>query len=226
MRRLVDVLVRPRATLTHLVAHPVWVLPWIGVLTVWAICALPLLNSDVGRQALVDEQVRRVESFGGTVDDPTYEALQQNPPWAAYFVSGGRLLLTPPVTFGVAIGLLLLARLEGARASAAQSLTVSVHALAPLALGQVIGTPLHYLRESLTSPLNLAALVPLADEGTWPARVLGSIDLVGLWWTWILAVGLGAITNRPSRRYIAKLLAVYVGVAALMAAIVTMLGGS
>jgi len=225
MRRLVGVLVRPHSTMAQVAAQPDWALPWLGVLAVWATCALLLLNSDVGRQALVDEQVRRVESFGGIIDDPTYEALQKNPPVSAYFVSGGRLLLAPPVTFAVAVGLTLLARRDGVRAPVAQGLAVSVHAMAPLALGQVAATPLHYLRESLTSPFNLAALVPLADEGTWPARLLGSIEIFGLWWMWMVAVGLGAITNRPARRYLATLLAIYVGFAAVMAAIVTMLGG-
>ncbi len=226
MRRLVGVLVRPYATMAQVTAQPTWAVPWIVVLAVWAACALSLLNSDVGQQALVDEQVRRVESFGGTVDDTRYEALQRDPPLSAYFVSGGRLLLTPPVTFAVAMGLILLSRRDGGQASAAQGLAVSVHAMAPLALGQIAATPLHYLRESLTSPFNLAALVPLADEGTWAARLLGSIELFGLWWMWVVAVGLGAVAKRPPRRYLAKLLVIYLGFAAVMAAIVTMLGGS
>lgn len=226
MRRLVQVLVRPYSTMAQVAADPAWALPWIAILAVWAACTLLLLNSDVGRQALVDEQVRRVESFGGTVDDASYEALQKNPPLSAYFVGSGRLLLTPPVTFAVAMGLILLARRDGVDASTSQGLAVSVHALAPLALGQLVGTPLHYLRESLTSPFTLSALVPLADEGTWVARLLGSIELFGLWWMWVLAVGLGAITMRPPRRYFATLLVVYVGFAAVMAAIATMLGGA
>ncbi len=226
MRRLVGVLVRPYATMAQVVIDPAWALAWIVIVAAWAVCAFLLLSSDVGRQALVDEQVRRVESFGGTVDDPTYTTLQRNPPVSAYFVSGGRLLLAPPVTFAVAIGLVLAARRDGVPASAAQAMAVSVHAMVPLALGQLAATPLHYLRESLTSPFNLSALLPLADEGTWVARLMGSVELFGLWWMWVLAVGLGAITKRPARRYLATVLLVYVGVAAVMAAVVTLLGGS
>jgi hypothetical protein len=226
MRRLVGVLVRPRSTMAQIAAHPIWLLPWIGVLAVWAVSTLLLLNTDVGRQALVDEQVRRVESFGGTVDDPTYEALQKSPPLSAYFFGGGRLLLTPPVTFAVAMGLMLLARRARVPATTRQALAVSVHAMVPLALGQLAATPLHYIRESLTSPFNLAALVPLADEGTWVARLLGSIELFGLWWVWLLAVGLGAMTHTPARHHLTTMLLVYIGLAALMAAIVIMLGGS
>jgi hypothetical protein len=212
--------------MAEVAAHPSWAVPWLAVLAVWATCALPLLYTDVGQQALVDEQVRRVESFGGTIDDASYDQLQRQPPLSAYFVSGGRLLLTPPVTLAVAMGLIVLARRDGARASAAQALAVSVYALAPLALGQVVATPLNYLRESLTSPFNLAALVPLADEGTWTARLLGSVDLFGVWWTWLLAVGLAAIAARPSRGYLAWLLVMYFGFAAVLSGILTIFGAS
>jgi hypothetical protein len=225
-RRLVGILTRPRSTMAEVVAEPQWALPWLTILIIWAVCALPLLTSAVGRQALVDEQVRRIESFGGTVDDARYGALQANPPFAAYLVSGGRLLLTPPVTLAIAMGLILLARRDGVAATASQAVAVSVYASVPLVLGNVAATPWHYVRESLTSPFNLAALLPLADEGTWAARLLGSVELFGLWWTWLLAVGLAAITGRPARRSLAWLLALYLGVAAVMSAVLAMSGGS
>jgi hypothetical protein len=224
-RRLVGVLLRPRSTMAEVVAQPQWALPWLILLLIWTVCALPFLTSEVGRQALVDEQVRRVESFGGTVDDGQYQALQTNPPFAAYLVSGGRMLLTPPVTLAVAMGLILLARRDGAPVTLNQALAVSVYASVPLVLGNVAATPWHYVRESLTNPFNLAALLPLADEGTWAARLLGSIELFGLWWTWLLAVGLGAITGRLARRSLVWLLALYLGVAALMSAVLAMFGG-
>lgn len=225
-RRLVGALTRPRSTMAEVVAQPQWALPWLTLLAIWAVCALPFLTSAVGRQALVDEHVRRVESFGGTIDDGRYRALQENPPFGAYLVSGGRMLLTPPVTLAVAMGLILLARRDGAAATLNEALAVSVYASVPLVLGNVAATPWQYVRESLTSPFNLAALLPVADEGTGTARLLGSIELVGLWWTWLLAVGLGTITGRPARRSLAWLLALYLGVAAVMSAVLTMSGGS
>ena len=64
-----------------------------------------------------------------------------------------------------------------------------------------------------------------ACEGSWPQRLLGTIDAFGLWWMWLLAVGMTAATGRPARQYIWKLLAVYVGIAAIVAAAFTVLGG-
>lgn len=224
--RLVGVVIRPAPTMAQVAAHPDWLLPWLAVLALWAVCAVPLLETDVGQQALVDEHVRRVEAFGGTIDEASYQALQERPPVSAYFASGGRLLLAPPVTFAVAIGLIVLARREGARVSLTQAMAVSVYASVPLVLGQLAAAPLQYVRESLSSPFNLAAVAPLADEGTWAAGLMGSVELFGLWWTGLLAVGLGALTGGRSRGHLVRLLLVYAGVAAVVSAIVAILGGS
>ena len=64
-----------------------------------------------------------------------------------------------------------------------------MHATVVLALQQLLATPLHVVRESLTSPFNLAALLPFFDEGSLPARILGTVELFGLWWALLLAVG-------------------------------------
>ena len=62
------------------------------------------------------------------------------------------------------------------------------------------------------------------DEGSLPARLFGTIDVFGLWWMWLLGVGFAAATGRPARRYVWRLLAVYVGVAAIVAAVFAVLG--
>src|SRR5687767_275637 len=98
IRRVVGVIVRPRLTMAALVAKPAWLDTWLLILAVFAGCGAWLLSSDIGQQALVDERVRVIEAFGGSVDDAAYSALQANPPWWVYFTSAGRLLLTPEVT--------------------------------------------------------------------------------------------------------------------------------
>ena len=66
-----------------------------------------------------------------------------------------------------------------------------------LALQQVVATPLHYVQESLTSPTTVAGLLRTFDEGSWPARLFGTIDVFGLWWIWLLSLGLAAATGKP-----------------------------
>lgn len=228
MRRVTGVLVHPRATMAEVVRHPAFITTWTVVLLVVAVCGGLLLSTPVGQQALVDERVRVTEAFGGRVDDRTYNGLQNDPPVSIYLTSGGRLLVTPPVTVAVALGLMVLARLDrggGGRVTFVTALAIVVHATVVLAVQQVVFTPLHYAYESLTSPTNVAGLLRLFDEGSWPQQLLGAVDVFGLWWMWLLAVGVAAATGRPARRYVWKLLAVYVGVAMIVAAVFAVLGG-
>ena len=99
-----------------------------------------------------------------------------------------------------------------------------VHATVVLALQQIVATPVHYLYESLTSPTNVAGILRVFDEGTWPARLFGTIDVFGVWWLWLLSVGLAAATAGSARRYLLRLTAVYVGVAAVVAAVFAVFG--
>ena len=226
MRRIAGVLGRPRSAMAALVAAPSWLTAWACVLLLWLVPAVWLLSTPVGRQALVDERVRQVEAFGGRMDDATYDGLRRSPPWGAYFTSGGRLLLAPPLTVLVAGGLVLLAKWEGGSMTTAAALAVAVHASLVLALQQLVATPLHYLRESLTSPTSLAAFLPMLDDGTAAARIAGTLDLFGLWWLWLLALGVAAATGRPARRSLGRLLVIYLGTAAAIAGVMVWSGGS
>jgi hypothetical protein len=210
--------------MAEVVRHPAFITTWVVVLLVAAVCGGLLLSTPIGQQALVDERVRVTEALGGRVDDAAYERLKAAPPVSIYFTSGGRLLLTPPVTLLVAAGLVALARFGGARVTFVTALAIAVHATVVLALQQVVAAPFHFVNESLTSPTNLAGVLRLFDEGSVPARLFGTIDVFGLWWMWLLAVGLAAATGRPARQYLWRLLAVYLGVAAIVAAVFAVFG--
>lgn len=224
MRRVTGVLRHPRATMAEVVRHPAFITTWVVVLLVAAVCGGMLLMTPIGQQALVDERVRVTEALGGRVDDAAYDRLRSDPPVSIYLTSGGRLLLTPPVTLLVAAGLVGLARFEGARVTFVTALAIAVHATVVLALQQVVAAPLHYVNESLTSPSNLASVLRVFNEGSVAARLFGTIDVFGLWWMWLLAVGLAAATGRPARRYSWRLLAVYLGTAASVAAVFAVFG--
>jgi hypothetical protein len=221
--------------MAEVVRHPVFITTWVVVLLVVVVCGGLLLSTQVGQQALVDERVRVTEALGGRVDDAAYARLEAAPPVSIYLTSGGRLLLTPPVTLLVAAGLIVLARLDGVALGYRAATAITVHATVVLAVQQLIATPLHYVQESLTSPTNVAGLLRVFDEGTIAARLFGTIDVFGLWWIWLLSVGLAAAASqavsaerpergRGARRYFWRLLAVYIGVAAVVAAVFAVFG--
>lgn len=199
---------------------------WLVVLVLWAGSAAAVLTTPVGRQALVDERVRVTEALGGSVDDATYRAWQAHPPFATYLSSGGRTLLLPVVTLLVGAGLWLMLRRSAGGGTFRGCLSVAVHATVVLAVQQVLAAPLHLVRESLTSPFNLAAVLPLFDEGSLPARFLGTVEVFGLWWVVLLAVGCAALTGRRVRTFLGPFVGVYAGVAAVVAAAVVMMGGA
>jgi hypothetical protein len=212
--------------MAELVRRPVWLGTWVFILAIMAVCGTALLATDTGQQALVDERVRVIETFGGSIDDATYASLQARPPWWVYFTSGGRLLLTPVWTLLTAAVCWGVARASTKDATFTQALAIVVYASLVLVIGQLVATPLHYLRESLTSPLNLAAVLPGMEEGTAAARVFGAIDVFALWWLALIAIGLSALTGRAARKYLVGLGAVYVGFAAVMAGVIAAVGGT
>ncbi len=224
--RIAGVVFRPRQTLTWVAREPAWRLTWLALLMVWALCAGWFLSTDIGRQSLVDERVRVVETFGGVITDEQYAELQAQPPWWVYFTSGGRTLLAPPVTALAAVGIWLVARREGAASSLSQGLALSVYSSVVLVIGQLLAAPLHYVRESLTSPLNMAAILPLMEEGTLPARFFGTLDFFALWWVGLLALSLSVLTGRRMGRYLWPLVALYFVFAASMAGLIAVMGGS
>src|SRR5690606_37859913 len=203
---------------------PAFLVCWVVILVAWLAAAAWLLSTDVGRQALVDERVRIVVALGGQIDDEEYGALQASPPVSSYFTSGGRFLLLPPVTLAVVLGVLRFAWMDGGRAGFAAALGVTVPASVVLLLQQLVSTPLMYARGSLASPTNLSTVLPLFDQGTVPARFLGVVDVFGLWWVWLLATGAAAMTGRPARRYLGRLLAVYAGMAIVVAGVMAAFG--
>lgn len=226
MRRVLGVLMRPRATMDEVARHPAFMTTWGVVLLAVAVCGGLLLSTGVGRQALVDERVRVTEALGQRVDDAAYARLQADPPLPVYLTSGGRLLLTPPMTLLVALGVLWLARIDGAKISYVTALAITVHATVILALQQIVATPFHYVQEALTSPTTVAGLLRVFDEGSWPSRLFGTIDVFGLWWMWVLSLGLAAAAGQPARRYLWRLLAVYMSVAAIVAAVFAVFGSN
>jgi hypothetical protein len=135
-------------------------------------------------------------------------------------------LLSPLTTVAVAVVMAIIARLHGTPATLAQTLAVVVHASVVLVIGQLVATPLHYLRESLTSPLNLAAVLPLMQPGTWPARIFGTLDLSALWWAGLLAIGMAQLTGRQVRYYAWRIAALFLVFAIVTATAIGAMGGA
>jgi hypothetical protein len=224
--RVVGVLTSPRATFARLAADPRWLGMLLLTMTVTIGATTWLLSTDSGQQALLDQQVATLESFGRVVSDEMYAAMQDRLPYAAYLQAGTLLVAMPLVTFAVA-GLLfgVFSGLLGGDATYRQVLAIVTHAGAVSIVQQLFSAPLNYARESLSSPTNLSVFFPMLAEESFLAAVFGTIDLFIAWWIVILAIGLGVLYRRKTSGIATGLFAVYGVIALAIAAVKSALGG-
>jgi len=225
--RLLGIIVSPRKTFTVIAADP----RWVGMLTLLtlsvALLAAAVLMTEVGQQAMLDQQVSTMESFGVTVSDERYAAMEAAMPYAAYTSAGTIAVALPLALLGVA-GILfgVFKAIGGAGASFRQVFAIVVFSGAILVFQQLFVTPLNYVRESLSSPTNLTVFLPDLEEGTFLARALGLIDLFYVWWLIVLSIGLSVLYKRQTVAIAWRLVAAYVVIAASIAAIMGVFGGS
>ena len=225
--RVFGVLRSPRATLSAVAAAPRWAGVLVLTFLISTISSAALLETEVGRLALVDQWERTASAFGQNVDERQYAALEDasanGPAYAAIssFASG------PLLTFGIAA--LLLAVFNGALGGAAtysQLLAITAHAGVILALRQLIAAPMNYARETLASPMTMNVFFSMLDEASPIARFFGVIDLFVVWWLAALAIGLSVLYRRPAPRVLLGLVSAYVLLALLLVIVMAVTGGT
>ena len=225
--RVIGVLTSPRATYADVAAHP----RWLGVLVVVLIATIVptawLLSTDVGQRAAIDLQLQTLDAFGRTVSDAQYQQMERMAPYSAYVASVSRIILLPLVTLAIAgIAIAIFNGALSADASFRQVFAVVSFSSVVTGLRTLFSTPLDYARQSLSSPTNLAAVLPVFEGNTFGGRLLGSIDLFLIWWIVNLAIGLGVVYKRRAAPIATTMLIVYGAIALTMAAVSSVLAGA
>jgi Yip1-like protein len=225
--RIVGVFFSPRATYADVVARP----RWFGVLALVALLGAAgvfvFTSTDVGKQALLDQQVKAMESFGLKITDAQYDRMQQSLRFAPYTGAVGQIVVLPVIALIVS-GILLgvFNALLGGDGTFKQVFAVVAHSAVILSLAQIFGLPLAYARQTMSSATNLAVFFPFLDETSFAARLLGSIDLIWIWWMVSLSIGLGVLYKKRTGPIATTLLIVYAAIALVIAAIRTALSGA
>ena len=186
-----------------------------------------VLATGVGQLALVDQWERTALAFGQEVDDARYaqfHALSRNGPLygvATALVSG------PVLTMAVAALIFGVFRGKGGRTvSYSQVLAVMAHASVILAVRQIVAAPVSFARETTSSATSLGVWFPALDQASPLAHFVGAVDVFVVWWVVLVALGVAVLYERQARRVAAAFLGVYAGVALLLAATMTALGGT
>ncbi len=225
--RVLGIVTAPRAAYAAVAERPRVAGVLLVVLAIHAGLIAAFLGTEVGRQAFLDAQIRTAESFGRTVSDAEYTRLEAMSAYAPAISAASELIgLTAGllVISGVAAG--VFGGVLGGRASFRQVAAIVAHSGLILALQQLVSVPLDYARQSLSSAANLALFLPMLDEGSFGARLLGSIDLFRVWWMVSLAIGLGVLYRRRTAPVAWTLLAIYAAIAVAIAIVQTVLTGA
>lgn len=218
--RVVGVLFSPRATYAEIAARP----RWLGVLLLiilWgSVGVYTLLSTQVGQDAMVERQVRQTEAFGRQLTDAQYEQIQRMAPYGKYFGVGFQVVMLPLAAVIITgLAFVIFNVVLGGEASFKQVFAIVVHSGVVLTLLQTLGLPLAYMRETLSSATTLAVFAPFLDESSFAARLLGAVDLVLIWWIVSLAIGLGVLYRKRTAPIATTLIAVYVAIGAVIAAV-------
>jgi hypothetical protein len=107
----------------------------------------------------------------------------------------------------------------GGGGSFKQLFAVVAYSSAITIVQQLFVTPLNYVRETMSSATNLAVFLPMLDEGSFLARLLGMVDLFIIWSVFVLAIGLGVLYRRKTGPIAIGLFAVYGIIAVVVAAL-------
>jgi hypothetical protein len=223
--RIFGVLTSPRATYAGVAAAPRWLGVLAAVVLVTATGSYLLFSTTVGQRALLDQQVKAMESFGMKVTDAAYQRLQARVGITPYFSAASQIVFLPlmcAIIAGIAFG--VFGALAGGAATFKQVFAVVAHSGVVIALQQFFVLPLDYVRETLSSPTSLAVFAPMLDENSFIVRFLGAIDLFVVWWAVNLAVGLAVLYRRRTGPIATTLVAIYAAIGFIIAAIKSALG--
>jgi Yip1-like protein len=227
LARVIGVFFAPRATYGDVARRP----RWFGVLALVAILGAAgvfiFTSTDVGKEIILDQQVRTMESFGLKISDAQYDRMQQNVRFAPYTGALGQLIVLPVMAL-IASGILLgvFNALLGGDGTFKQVFAIVAHSGVIMSLAQVFGLPLAYARQTMSSATNLAVFFPFLDENSFAARLLGTIDLIWIWWIVSLSIGLGVLYRKRTGPIATTLLIVYAVIAIVIAAIRTAVSGA
>ena len=225
--RFFGIITSPKETFRSVVSHP----RWFGMLAVTtllvAICSSAPMFTEAGREAALDMQISRMQSFGMQVNDQVYERMRQQMRIAPYTTAGSIIVLGPimAVVFTGILFAIFNAALGG-EASFKQLFAVWSHAAVISTLGQVFTAPLNIARGAVGSATNLGVLLPMIVEGSFLGRLLSMVDLFVVWWVLVLAIGLGVLYRRRTQPIALGLFSVYAVIAVVVAAIMSRLGGA
>src|SRR5262245_14156489 len=222
--RIIGVLTSPKATFAAVVGRP----RVLGVLAftvlVIAGASVVFFSTDVGKAAILDQQVKAMEGFGLKISDEAYQRMEEgiNRPITPYITAVSQVVFIPVIALVVSgIALAVFNAILGGNATFKQVFSVIAHAGVVTTVQQLFVLPMDYFRETLASPTSLAVFLPFLEETGFAGRFFGTIDLFIVWWIVTLSIGLGVLYKRRTSSIATGLFITYVLIALVLAGVRT-----
>ena len=219
LARWVGAIVSPHQAYTAVAERPRVFGALALTLAVMITCQSAFLFTDVGKQALLAQQVKSIEAFGMTVTDQAYAQMQSRLASAPYTGALSQLIVMP-LMIAVIAGLLYLVfnALMGGNRTYKHVYAVVTHAWGILAIQQLFSMPLSYAKGEFASA-TLDVFFPMLEEKTFMSMLLGSIDLFAIWGLINLAIGVGILYKRKTTAIAWSLIGVYIGIVVVITSI-------
>lgn len=190
-RRIVDTFFAPGDLFASFGERPPWLLPVLIAMVVTAV-GFFLLPTDLYVEQMRDQLRSNPEA--GRAMDPESMAKWGRLSGAVFGPLG--MLLGVFLTAGI-LALVFRVIMSG-QAGFRQYLGVAGHASLITALGTVVMVPLWIATGDMQTRLSLALLTPFLEPTNLLHRVLQGIDVFGLWWIAVLALGVSVLNRKCS----------------------------
>jgi len=225
--RILGVIFAPRATYADVAARPAWLGAMLVVLVLTGGSTFAFLSTEIGKNAMLDQQRQTMESFGVKLNEQAMQRMEEGAGRAPYFAVISQAVFLPVAALAVAgIALAVFNAILGGDARFKQVFAIVVFSGVILALGAIFVLPLDYARETMASPTTLSVFLPFLEENSFLARFLGSIDLIRVWWFVSLSIGLAVLYRKRTGPIAVTMLVVYAVIALVVAAIQSALSGA
>ena len=222
LARIVGVFFSPEETFRSVVARPRWLGVMAITLVIGAACQYVILSSPELQDAIIDQQVRAMNSQGGGATEAQIAGIERFIGMLPVIYTVATFILGPLFVAAIA-GILVgvFTTLMGGQGTFKQMYSVLTHSGVISMLSGVFSAALVLSGVPPTGVrppgANLGIFVPMLEDTAFVSVMLRTLDIFLLWWLVVLAIGIGVMYKRRPGGIATSLIGVYVVIALLVA---------
>jgi hypothetical protein len=219
--RMAGMLFSPHDTFRAIVARPRWLGVMAITLAIGAACQYVIMSSPDLQEALIDQQIRVMNSRGGGASAQQIAGIERVIGLMPQIYVGATILLGPlfvAALAGIFVG--IFTTLMGGQGTFKQMFAVLAYSGVVSMWSGIFSAVLvaSGVPPSGARPpgANLGVFVPMLEENSFLLLMLQSIDLFLIWWLIVLAIGISVLYKRRPGGIATTLIGIYVVIAMII----------